>query len=176
MKKFSQRPPVKMKYSEILEKSFNFGIVFHFRRLITRQPLDAIRDYFGEQIAFYFAFVGFYTSSLAFPAILGLIVFLYGTIHATMFDETSQEICERFKYFDVCRLCPDTVCPYSKVGWACSDAKLAATFDNWTTVLFAIVIAIWSILLLERWKRREARLCAHWFVGKEDALDEVRLS
>ena len=42
------------------------------------QPLQAIRNYFGEQIGLYFAFFGFYTSWLAFPAIAGLVVFVFG--------------------------------------------------------------------------------------------------
>ena len=35
------------------------------------QPLDQIRQYFGERIAIYFAFVGFYTQALYWPASLG---------------------------------------------------------------------------------------------------------
>ena len=40
-------------------------------------------------------------------------------------------------------------------------------------VVYAIAVALWSITLLERWKRREARLSAHWFVSHENALEEV---
>lgn len=47
------------------------------------QPLDEVRDYFGEEIAIYFAFVQTLTSSLIAPSLVGLIavggIFVYGT-------------------------------------------------------------------------------------------------
>ena len=42
---------------------------------ILNQPLDHIAEYFGETIAFYFAFMSFYTRWLVFPSVLGIIVF-----------------------------------------------------------------------------------------------------
>ncbi|KAF2360317.1 Anoctamin [Trinorchestia longiramus] len=40
------------------------------------QPLDAIHDYFGDKIAIYFAWLGCYTASLVFPAVIGVIFWL----------------------------------------------------------------------------------------------------
>jgi hypothetical protein len=37
------------------------------------QPLQHIRDYFGEKIGLYFAFLGFYAYSLLFPGLAGLL-------------------------------------------------------------------------------------------------------
>lgn len=47
-----------------------------FERLL-EQPLDRISDYFGETVGFYFAYVGFYTTWLMLPAILGCLVFFF---------------------------------------------------------------------------------------------------
>ena len=44
----------------------------------SKQPVDEIRDYFGENIAFYFAWVSTLITSLWIPAILGLLVFCFG--------------------------------------------------------------------------------------------------
>ncbi|KAG1703865.1 hypothetical protein DVH05_006874 [Phytophthora capsici] len=41
------------------------------------QPLHKIRYYFGEKIALYFAWLEFYTKMLVFPAIAGIITFVY---------------------------------------------------------------------------------------------------
>lgn len=47
-------------------------------RICGRQPIHDIRDYFGEKIAFYFAWVSTLMASLWVPAVLGLIVFFFG--------------------------------------------------------------------------------------------------
>lgn len=40
------------------------------------QPLDQIREYFGEKIGLYFAWLGSYTAWLLLPSIVGLCVFV----------------------------------------------------------------------------------------------------
>lgn len=42
------------------------------------QPMTKIRDYFGEKIAFYFAWAGFLVTSLWLPMLFGLVIFIYG--------------------------------------------------------------------------------------------------
>ncbi|XP_003726602.1 anoctamin-10 isoform X1 [Strongylocentrotus purpuratus] len=44
-----------------------------------RQPIEMIRDYFGEKIGIYFSFLGFYTKALFLPAAFGLLYFLLDT-------------------------------------------------------------------------------------------------
>ena len=43
---------------------------------VLSQPLDAIAEYFGENVAFYFAWVQFYTKWLILPSIAGLWLFV----------------------------------------------------------------------------------------------------
>lgn len=48
-----------------------------------KQPLDSIRDYFGETIALYFGFLGFYSMSLVPPVLLVVIFALSGAHEQT---------------------------------------------------------------------------------------------
>ncbi len=51
--------------------------VKYFWSNLLSQPLDSIAEYYGESVAFYFAYMSFYTRWLVFPAMLGLVVFVY---------------------------------------------------------------------------------------------------
>ncbi|NWX78009.1 ANO8 protein, partial [Alca torda] len=51
-------------------------------------PADEICDYFGVKIAMYFAWLGFYTSAMVYPAVFGSILYTF-----TESDQTSQDIC-----------------------------------------------------------------------------------
>jgi hypothetical protein len=48
----------------------------------TPQPMDTIRAYFGEKIAFYYAWLGFYTQMLLFAGLLGAGAFAFGVYKA----------------------------------------------------------------------------------------------
>ncbi|KAM9358550.1 anoctamin-8 [Symphorus nematophorus] len=53
-----------------------------------KQPLDDICDYFGVKIAMYFAWLGFYTTSMLYPAVIGFVLWML-----TESDQTSRDIC-----------------------------------------------------------------------------------
>lgn len=45
-----------------------------------QQPLDLIQKYYGTEVAFYFAWVGFYNKMLIPASILGILCFIYGLV------------------------------------------------------------------------------------------------
>ncbi|KAG5674939.1 hypothetical protein PVAND_004883 [Polypedilum vanderplanki] len=51
---------------------------WNLRHLFKRQPIEKIRKYFGDGIAFYFSFVEYYTISLMIPTFLGLLQYTFG--------------------------------------------------------------------------------------------------
>lgn len=64
-------------FSAPLRVTFNrlYQSVSYFWNGLLNQPLDQIAEYYGESIAFYFAWVAFFTRWLFLPSLLGLIVF-----------------------------------------------------------------------------------------------------
>ncbi|XP_010747651.2 anoctamin-1a isoform X1 [Larimichthys crocea] len=124
------------------------------------QPIGLIRKYFGEKIGLYFAWLGVYTQMLIPAAIVGVIVFLYGC--ATVDDNIpSMEICDHRNNITMCPLC-DRACSYWKLVTACGTARASHLFDNPATVFFSIFMALWAVLFMEHWKRRQMRLNYVW--------------
>jgi len=50
-----------------------------FKSLLT-VPKNRVKNYFGEKVAFYFAFLAFYTIFLGLFAPLGIVVFILGLV------------------------------------------------------------------------------------------------
>lgn len=98
------------------------------------QPLDEIRDYFGEPTAMYFAFAGLYCQSMLYPALLSIFV----------------EVLHRLRVY------PQWVLDLQ-------DLSLDNSANSNLYVLpYSVFLAIWAIMLLESWKRREWELKFIW--------------
>jgi hypothetical protein len=82
------------------------------------QPLDDIKDYFGEKIGLYFCFVGHYTTWLIGPAIVGLT--------------------------------------FQLVVWGTGN------FSHPVLPFFCVLIGMWSVCMLEGWKREENFIKLRW--------------
>ncbi|NXF34107.1 ANO7 protein, partial [Nyctibius bracteatus] len=123
------------------------------------QPLDHIRKYFGEKVAFYFAWLGFYTGWLLPAAVVGTVVFIAG-IFLVFNDVPSQEICGSEEQYWMCPLCK--TCPYWQLSKICSTFMVGRLFDHGGTIFFSIFMSLWAVLFLEFWKRTNASLAHHW--------------
>lgn len=123
------------------------------------QPLDHIREYFGEKIGIYFAWLGFYTGWLLPAAVVGLIVFLYG-VFTMKEDSPSNEICQSEKKYKMCPWCDG--CPFWFLSDICFFSKLSYLFDHPGTVFYAVFVSFWAVTFLEHWKRKSASLAHHW--------------
>ncbi|XP_067422321.1 anoctamin-7-like isoform X2 [Emydura macquarii macquarii] len=123
------------------------------------QPLDHIREYFGEKIALYFAWLGFYTAWLLPAAAVGTVVFLVG-LAAMGTNTPAQEICQSEGRFLMCPLC-DT-CESWNISEICPMAKVGYLFDHPGTVFFSVFMSFWAVTFLEYWKRKNATLAHHW--------------
>ncbi|XP_077567769.1 anoctamin-1a isoform X5 [Stigmatopora nigra] len=141
------------------------------------QPIGLIRKYFGDKVGLYFAWLGVYTQMLIPAAIVGVIVFLYGC--ATVDDNVpSMEICDPRNNITMCPLC-DRACGYWKLVAACGTARASHLFDNPATVFFSIFMALWAVLFMEHWKRRQMRLNYVWDLtsfGEEEENEKMKLT
>ena len=134
-----------------------------FRRIFQYQPISGIKEYFGEKVAFYFAWLGFYTTMLLPAAILGFICFLYGV--GSSFSYTPvQEICKpkNSSLYYMCPLCDKKCSYYLLSSTACLYSKVTHWFDNQATPLFAVFMSIWAVLFLEFWKQKQVTLAYEW--------------
>jgi len=135
------------------------------------QPLDAIRNYFGVKIGLYFAWLGFYTSMLIPPSIVGIVCFIYG-LSTVSNDIPTNDICEG-EMKDV-RMCPtcDEFCGYETLQQSCRMIQAKYLFDNGASVFFAWFMSLWSVVFIEFWKRYSAEITHRWNVFGYDPDEE----
>uniref|UniRef100_T1J757 Anoctamin n=1 Tax=Strigamia maritima TaxID=126957 RepID=T1J757_STRMM len=139
-----------------------------------KQPLQLIRKYFGVKIGIYFAWLGFYTSMLIPPAIVGVLCFLYGVFTLSS-SIPVNDICNDKGpgNFTICPLC-DKSCRFKRLHESCFFAQVSYIFDNPATVFFRF---LWlfgvTTTFLEFWKRRQARIVWEWDLGNYDEEEET---
>jgi len=121
------------------------------------QPYDQIRDYFGEKIALYFAFLGHYTMWLFAAAFVGVPLFLHQMAEIDINDPGGS------------LFAPSSVLQDANGNWY---------VQVWTDVpevgIFAIFISLWGTFMLEFWKRKQARLALRWGTSSFEAMEVTR--
>eukprot|EP00298_Acanthocystis_sp_HF-20_P014547 c20815_g1_i3.p1 GENE.c20815_g1_i3~~c20815_g1_i3.p1 ORF type:complete len:811 (+),score=251.73 c20815_g1_i3:45-2435(+) len=111
-----------------IETDFNWEGFLKFFRY---QPLHDIRDYFGEKVAIYFAWLDWYTKFLMPLSIAGIIVFGI------------------------------------QIGYGLDYSNLA-------TVVYSVIICLWTTVFVETWKRQNAALAYFWDVQDFEEEEHVR--
>lgn len=165
-----------MHNGDILDRYLLYLIWARPSQWYKKQPLWLIRRYFGEKVALYFAWLGFYTKCLYPPAVVGLLCFVYGLGSMDGEDNVpSKEICDSniAGNITLCPLC-DKACAYQTLGDSCIFSKLTYLFDNPATVFFAIFMSFWATTFLELWKRRQAVIVWEWDLQNADYDEEPR--
>ena len=100
-------------------------------------PLDEIRNYFGDHIAIYSNWLLAYTKALIVPGVGGIIV-----AFSQMYFGMCDEVTNKHPYMD--KKCESGV-----------DANVLA-------IPYSVYLALWSVLFLSQWQRRESELRFMW--------------
>uniref|UniRef100_A0A5K3FBR5 Anoctamin n=1 Tax=Mesocestoides corti TaxID=53468 RepID=A0A5K3FBR5_MESCO len=140
-------------------------------KMFKYQPLDYVRLYFGESVAFYFAWLGLYTSWLIPVGIFGLLVFCLSAIDIAD-DQYVEDVCTHGSDFLMCPPCSVKGCKFWLLNSSCFAAKMTHLVDNLGTVLFAVFMALWATLFMEQWKRYQNVLAHRWNVQNLEPVDE----
>ncbi|KAJ1460199.1 calcium-activated chloride channel-domain-containing protein [Pelagophyceae sp. CCMP2097] len=87
-------------------------------------PLGAVKDYFGERVGMYFAFLCHFAKWCSLSALVGVACTILGFFEKALLHRPRRK--------------------------------------SRSLPLFSIFQCLWAIVMLETWKRQEARLCLDW--------------
>lgn len=119
-------------------------------KLTKHQPIDEIRDYFGESVGMYFSFLGFYTYALIVPTTLGLLQMLLSEetetvpffcvfyvvwmkVFLELWKRKSSSHAYRWGTITMTNLDEPRVGYYGKLGKDPITGKLTPQFPKWKT-------------------------------------------
>ncbi|KAM9085042.1 LOW QUALITY PROTEIN: anoctamin-7 [Megaptera novaeangliae] len=128
------------------------------------QPLDHVRRYFGEKVAFYFARLRLYTGWLVPAAGAGTLVSLVGCLMVSS-DAPRQELCGSGDSFAL-------DCPFWLLSGACALVQAGRFFDHGGTVFFSLFMALWAMPLREFWERKSSTLACRWGCSDYEDIEE----
>ncbi|XP_044261983.1 anoctamin-3-like [Tribolium madens] len=139
------------------------------------QPLNLIEKYFGTEVGFYFAWLGFYNRMLIPAAVVGLVCSIISFVQLFfMQKQRTNEICS--SDLPICPICrTGDGCVRLPLNSFCTYAKISTTFDNKETVFFAVFMSFWATLFTKLWQRVESTLKIQWNVEFEKIDTKLRL-
>ncbi|KAG3024790.1 hypothetical protein PC121_g6141 [Phytophthora cactorum] len=110
-----------------------------------RQPLQDVRDYFGERIGFYFAWLAFYAKMMMIPTIIAIAAVASDTKHSLMTSVWNFYISLR----------------YLQIDNADVDDKIDATIPL-AELILSVGVIVWSFTLAKMWERRSVWYQLQW--------------
>ncbi|XP_049826669.1 anoctamin-6-like [Aethina tumida] len=144
--------------------------------LFKEPPLDMIKKYYGLEIAFYFAWLGFYKRMLIFPLILSICTLLAIFVeYVFMFEEDFKNLC-RAEKIRMCRYCIQSwkLCEFDDLYEQCVSMKISLVVDNIVPFTYGSVMSAWAGVTVGLWKQREKYLRTRWNVGRDEIQLEER--
>ena len=141
--------------------------------MFKKHKLDKVNKYFGSEISLNYRFLAFQNQLLFFPALVGIIIFIYGLV--TIGTGRGRHI-----YFsNICNNSTDfrLLCPsssnhgYKTLSSSCSTLIRNYVFDNNASFAYAILMTVFIALSGERWRLLKKRVEIYY---KEDKYSEKK--
>lgn len=136
------------------------------------EPLGVLREYFGDQITMYFAFLSFYTKWLSFPAVVGLAfqIWLWIDRGFDLVDAVAAGggIMNSSKYNESGGLANTTILDRIEIVTSLQSGS------DWGLVVYCIFICVWSALFIKYWERRQSALAYYWFTSELSLEAKIR--
>nr|XP_023016297.1 anoctamin-6-like [Leptinotarsa decemlineata] len=138
------------------------------------QPLNLIERYYGAEVGFYFAWIGFYTQTLIVASFTSLVCFIIGLIlYEYDTNYIKDEVCNSNQL--ICPVCPsEEWCSFNSIKFHCTMMKIAYVLENPVTLVYSIFMSFWGIIFMVLWKRKEAMLRMRWNVSEVPRERSVR--
>ena len=161
---------LKEEHEDVINSSENMRKLLNdewarYRKLFKFQPMDHIKDYFGEQIALYFSWLGFYNHALIFASLFGVIVTIYGLVTLSN-NPIVNDYCDEDSSVSrdnvMCPSCNANNCSVWDINTSCFSVRFSSIFDNNLSMAYAIIMSLWSALFIEFWKRKTFSLNFDW--------------
>lgn len=136
--------------------------VSDFKGWLYLRPLDEIREYFGEKVGLYFAWLQRYMFALVIASFTGLIPFLYGLISYSS-NVILKNTCNTTFPIIMCPQCSDSPDCFAWPLWkSCKLAEFSYIMSNSWSIMFTFLMLIGSFCFLRFWERREYFLNYDW--------------
>lgn len=99
--------------------------------------LQNVREYFGEKVALYFAWLGYYTIWLLFPALLGVLMIVLYSVRGYIYTV------DRLDWYLVGFECGIVVwAVLYKQGWDRHEKAIALKWGEWLALVCLSVCAV----------------------------------
>nr|KAJ3413984.1 Anoctamin-7 [Polyrhizophydium stewartii] len=129
---------------------------FSWRKVFSYLPVSELREYYGERVGFYFAWLGYYTIWCQSAAIIGLVAFAYGLYRGLSISSADTHS-------------PDGLDTASE--WHIRGILM---MDNEAAPIYAFLMSVWAVLLLEFWKRQTESVAFLWDVSDYRRRERIR--
>ncbi|KAK5979463.1 Anoctamin [Trichostrongylus colubriformis] len=143
-------------------------------RLFRFQPLGLVREYFGEQIAFYFAWQGTFLTMLWPATIFGLAVFIFGFLKSVRTNPATYGNCTVINYSGDSAIVPCSIRSQVAQLFTTVSSWFMKSFDNELNAFFAAFMSIWGTMFYQIWRRNNAVLAYEWDCENFSAVEPDR--